>query len=203
MCKKQLLALTACLIILALPVTEAGAATFLYDVDISRPVNFPGFTGPSPDFVQGTITTDCNNCVMVKSDIVDWDLTIATHGGFSDTLLGPLSGNNSFIQFGGNNQMVATPVGLFFNFAVPGANLIFDDVATNGGTTLQLFQASNGQSIIGWATGGAGASINPTSDQIGTPASAVPEPSTWAMMLLGFAGLGFAFRQSRRKASFA
>ena len=34
-------------------------------------------------------------------------------------------------------------------------------------------------------------------------ASAVPEPSTWAMMLLGFAGLGFAFRQSRRKVSFA
>jgi PEP-CTERM motif/CHRD domain len=33
--------------------------------------------------------------------------------------------------------------------------------------------------------------------------SAVPEPSTWAMMLIGFAGLGFAFRQSRRKMSFA
>jgi hypothetical protein len=31
--------------------------------------------------------------------------------------------------------------------------------------------------------------------------STVPEPSTWAMMLLGFAGLGFAFRQSRRKVS--
>jgi hypothetical protein len=26
-------------------------------------------------------------------------------------------------------------------------------------------------------------------------------PSTWAMMLIGFAGLGFAFRQSRRKVS--
>jgi hypothetical protein len=37
-----------------------------------------------------------------------------------------------------------------------------------------------------------------------TPAvTAVPEPATWAMMLLGFAGLGFAFRQSRRKASMA
>jgi endo-1,4-beta-xylanase len=35
------------------------------------------------------------------------------------------------------------------------------------------------------------------------PPSAVPEPSTWAMMLLGFAGLGFAFRQSRRKVAFA
>jgi hypothetical protein len=31
----------------------------------------------------------------------------------------------------------------------------------------------------------------------------VPEPSTWAMMLLGFAGLGFAVRRSRRKAAFA
>ena len=31
----------------------------------------------------------------------------------------------------------------------------------------------------------------------------VPEPATWVMMLLGFAGLGFAFRQSRRKVSFA
>jgi len=33
--------------------------------------------------------------------------------------------------------------------------------------------------------------------------SAVPESSTWAMMPLGFAGLGFAFRQSRRRVSFA
>jgi hypothetical protein len=37
----------------------------------------------------------------------------------------------------------------------------------------------------------------------GNPISAVPEPSTWAMMLLGFVGLGFAFRQSRRKLSVA
>ena len=36
-----------------------------------------------------------------------------------------------------------------------------------------------------------------------TNVSSVPEPSTWAMMLLGFVGLGFAFRQSRRKVSFA
>ena len=33
--------------------------------------------------------------------------------------------------------------------------------------------------------------------------SPVPEPATWGMMLLGFVGLGFAFRQSRRKVSFA
>jgi PEP-CTERM motif len=31
----------------------------------------------------------------------------------------------------------------------------------------------------------------------------VPEPSTWAMMLIGFFGLGAVLRRSRRKASFA
>jgi hypothetical protein len=37
----------------------------------------------------------------------------------------------------------------------------------------------------------------------GVMPATVPEPSTWAMMLLGFISLGFAFRQSRRKVSFA
>jgi hypothetical protein len=33
---------------------------------------------------------------------------------------------------------------------------------------------------------------------------AVPEPSTWAMMMLGFAGLGFArYRRSRKAAAIA
>jgi hypothetical protein len=33
---------------------------------------------------------------------------------------------------------------------------------------------------------------------------AIPEPSTWAMMLVGFAGLGFAgYRVSRKTAAFA
>jgi PEP-CTERM motif len=35
------------------------------------------------------------------------------------------------------------------------------------------------------------------------PTAAVPEPATWAMLLLGFAGLGFAFGQSRRKVAMA
>ena len=34
--------------------------------------------------------------------------------------------------------------------------------------------------------------------------SAIPEPSTWAMMLLGFAGLGFVgYRRSRKAVSIA
>jgi hypothetical protein len=52
------------------------------------------------------------------------------------------------------------------------------------------------RSIPTWLAG-------PHSGLLGGSISAVPEPSTWAMMLIGFAGLGFAFRQSRRKVSFA
>ena len=34
-------------------------------------------------------------------------------------------------------------------------------------------------------------------------ATAVPEPATWAMMLLGFGAIGFAARRSRKKAALA
>jgi hypothetical protein len=53
--------------------------------------------------------------------------------------------------------------------------------------------------LVTGQTGGVANTYSGTSNFI----AAVPEPSTWAMMLLGFAGLGFAFRQSRRKVSFA
>jgi hypothetical protein len=35
------------------------------------------------------------------------------------------------------------------------------------------------------------------------PVTGVPEPAIWAMMLIGFLGLGFALKQSRRRVSFA
>jgi PEP-CTERM motif len=40
-----------------------------------------------------------------------------------------------------------------------------------------------------------------TSGSFATAAGAVPEPSTWAMLLIGFAGLGFAGYRSTRKAT--
>jgi hypothetical protein len=39
---------------------------------------------------------------------------------------------------------------------------------------------------------------------VSSVSSGVPEPSTWAMMLIGFAGLGFAgYRRTKRKADVA
>jgi hypothetical protein len=41
----------------------------------------------------------------------------------------------------------------------------------------------------------------PTFNAISISGTVVPEPSTWAMMLLGFAGLGFAGYRHAKKAS--
>jgi hypothetical protein len=41
-------------------------------------------------------------------------------------------------------------------------------------------------------------------DAVDVGVSSIPEPSTWAMMLLGFAGLGFAgYRASRKSVALA
>ena len=66
------------------------------------------------------------------------------------------------------------------NFTTTGGNLTFSDM-------------SGGNNNIG----------NILDNVTLSTVAAIPEPATWAMMLLGFAGLGFAFRQSRRKVSFA
>ena len=64
------------------------------------------------------------------------------------------------------------------NTAFGGNDFAMDSVCFATGTTCQ-----GGSSVGGTGTGG------------------IPEPSTWAMMLAGFAGLGFlGFRRTRKPA---
>jgi hypothetical protein len=76
----------------------------------------------------------------------------------------------------------------------------FNFAAVHQGQAEFIFEFATPQSSITFGPNTPGLSgINFYSGTV----AAVPEPSTWAMMLLGFLGLGFAFRQSRRKVSFA
>ena len=61
---------------------------------------------------------------------------------------------------------------------------------TNFGALPVLATGSSGQAVI---IGGSGGSIT------APPPGAVPEPSTWAMMLLGFGMIGSAMRRSRKQ----
>ncbi len=57
-----------------------------------------------------------------------------------------------------------------------------------------------GASDVGYT--GAGSTLTTSVNPDGGPAAAVPEASTWAMMLIGFAGLGLAvYRPTRRRAA--
>jgi hypothetical protein len=80
---------------------------------------------------------------------------------------------------------------------------------SNSATTLGTSVATGTDELVHTLTGANGAfafyNFEATAGNVlvASVSGAVPEPATWAMMLIGFAGLGFAFRQSRRKVSFA
>jgi hypothetical protein len=82
--------------------------------------------------------------------------------------------------------------------------------ATNAPSLGQFLELTFTGSLMGFTGGTITGSVVTTSDlgvalfviNPGGSITAVPEPSTWAMMLLGFAGLGYAgWRGTRRTAA--
>jgi len=177
---------------------ETASASITYDLTL----------GPS---AVGTITTDGSTGVLQTANILDFNITL-TVGSGTATLLGPLSGAN-YLQFGTDNQnnslaFTATPTSLFFDFAATGGTpyLIFQ-----GNGTYLCFNGAvgncsgNAGSLAIYAGGELVTHIN-ANIEIATVAvaGAVPEPSTWAMMILGFAGVGFmAYRRKSKVALMA
>jgi hypothetical protein len=154
-----------------------------YAIDFEQPAFLPGF--PVTNYVHGSITTDCNNCVLFPSDIVDWNLTL-TIGQESSVL----THANSVFYPGVPGTYVASPTGLYYDFHafLPGPS---------GFSTSAPIDVSSAPQIVfdegslGWATGTNFFMLYdtpsyPPTDLIGTPIAAVPEPATWALMLLGF-----------------
>src|SRR5262252_3225755 len=110
-------------------------------------------------------------------------------------------------------------------FSITGTGNVFVGVTANepgGGTSLITFDltslfgplgngqngftltAINGETIDHFTLLDSGGTITDFEHyRIDVAASAVPEPTTWAMMLLGFVGLAYAFRSRRRMVHFA
>ena len=68
-------------------------------------------------------------------------------------------------------------------------------------TTFDFLAQGPTETLSFLATGTGGAALPPFALLDGVDVEAVPEPSTWAMMLLGFAGLGYAGFRTRRRAT--
>jgi hypothetical protein len=136
---------------------------------------------PTPATCTGTCTTlTFSSGNFANATVFRFQFTVGTAGLFSAT---HDDGISLFLQGTDNNNA---------NDLLP--------IAASSPTTAEFNSVSIGPGIYElWYAEVNGlpavlqASFNPS----------VPEPATWGMMLLGFAGLGFAFRQSRRKVSMA
>jgi hypothetical protein len=156
---------------------------------------------PSPDF--GTLTIDAQSVSGGHTLTV-----LATQQGLtgfpSGTLASSFAANYlvgganvtsvltaNFIDAGNGAFAMTTPIGS--HTFTGGVNGSFGPINTvvAGLTTFSETE----QFVITYA--------GPADVQANSQISTVPEPATWGMLLLGFAGLAFAFRRSRRKVSFA
>jgi hypothetical protein len=215
----NLLALTA-LILGTLGATQAGAGT-IYTVNetITSPLN--GIVGnpTQTDSVVGTITTDGTIGVLHSADISSWNLDLIDVTTPANTYELTTSNSSIVVDFG--SVLNASATGLFFDFTntggfgfqanVPGPYsgyhywcLSQNYYACDSGNTIAPGDVYPGDSLDDLVVADAG-----TQGQLGNSPlnqsgpSGVPEPATWALVLVGFGGIGFMMRKSRRKGAVA
>ena len=133
-----------------------------------------------------------------------WIIQVVNSASSSDAIARVTAGNfATFMTDVGDNGGANAPS--LLDRDTPGHTIGFSWAATGGllaGQTSDLLTIDTNASRF---TTGTLAVINSqTSDLTAFEPSAVPEPATWAMMLLGFAGLGVVgYRGSRKTAAFA
>ena len=150
--------------------------------------------------IVGYIKTDCNLCTVTTSDITDWFLEVTapqvhfiTSPGVGPVFASEIHANHFEIQFdfdSHNNGEIAF-------FPIPFDELCFSDASRlcspNQTTAGIMIRSVHGTDIIEHFYSMSGLM------QIAV-AEPVPEASTWAMMLIGFAGIGFLAHRRKKGA---
>jgi hypothetical protein len=194
---------------LAAALFAAGAASANITYSVNRTIGAGGVTG--------TITTDGATGVLATGDFVDWNLTLKGAGGATFNLdsgnSGVLVGNSAdpFNPNAGNSDVTADASHIYFNFdgsdkgylgfqhtpfftgqhywCLAAANESFDCVT--GAETVAPVAFADTSTQMALESG----------NQIIASVGSAPEPSTWAMMLLGVASVGAVFRRRRLPAT--
>jgi hypothetical protein len=185
---------TACL--LALATVSANATTF--DWSLTGDANF-GITGSGTltasasglvDSISGSVSDTCTGtpCVPQYRNIIGLLTPHQAYGGLSD--------------IGGDNLIFPAPASTFLDsqgivFSIGGVGV--DPCAFSAGCYMRIYANTGGTPQYDLLMSNAGSN---GVDFVLT--AAIPEPATWAMMILGFAGIGFmAYRRKRRPALMA
>ena len=157
-----------------------------------------GFANQFNQLVDFTSTT---NQTLQVSSVGQAKVSTLDNGGFLTSILMTSPGN--FFQ-----DVIANPhnSGAFTVTVVTNDGTFVHDFTNTGpGDNFVTILASNSEVIssVLFKTDPGAQGFDEFQQPRISGVSAIPEPTTWAMMLIGFLGLGFAFRQSRRKVSFA
>lgn len=168
--------------------------------------------------VTGTITTDGAIGVLSASDFTAWNLLLTGAGGATFVLTNGSSGvevgniSDPFNPNAGTPDLTADAQNIYFNFdGLDGGYLGFQTLPLYGGQNYWCnaslgnnFDCATGKTVVPVnafdpSTQTALASGNQIIASVA--GGAVPEPAGWAMMLLGFGGLGALIRGRRRPVS--
>lgn len=176
----------------------APSGFFSNSVSVSNISVTAGLTGASGNDSSGLPSTTFANNITGGQTVFSGPLTLTTAAtgtgsqpfdytiSFSSPFLyDPAAGNLIFDFLVPTN---ATVTGGGFGF------LTFDTVNSLNDGIYSVLDITNGGATTGTLST-AGAITQFTTAQV---AGAVPEPATWAMMLVGFGGIGMAMRRSRR-----
>jgi hypothetical protein len=161
------------------------AAAIVYTINV----------GDSTLGAVGFIETDGTIGTIAEANIVDWQFDLADNG-VDFTLNG--AANSGKLVLG--TDLSATATGLFFNFSGAGAAL-FQNPNIGSGINFICFTGNvgcgGGQFRISISTNTFGEGIAQSGvQQIGTTGTAaVPEPSSWAMLIAGFGLVGAVARR--------
>jgi hypothetical protein len=139
-------------------------------------------------------------------DPVGGEVDQAVDGKFVDA---GATASSPFGNFGYSldyNRLVPPPPN---NPATPFSGPLVFSITSTAGLDISSFTANlyQGQNVFFTAdlvnAAGATGNIGALIDRSNIPGGAVPEPSTWAMMLLGFGGIGAMVRRRRNTVTFA
>ena len=144
-----------------------------------------------------------NQAATLERLFGDWFRTVKNFGTLNLSGI-PFTYNTLFTLLVNFTLPAGTPGGGTVYSALVGGS------ATNSTTGGVLFDFNNTPQTINYTGGSFTLAINdvsvnsseiPTNTAItGTIRTAVPEPATWALMLLGFGGIGLAMQRRRRPA---
>lgn len=173
-------------------VAAAPAAAVTYTVPLS----------PSTITTLPTYPTTATQQVSGPDNalVAYYSFTLAPQAG-NAMLSANFNSTSPAIQFSGIQFYTGTPGAL-----TPVDGVVIDSNSSptgTGGTNISFSNRMIGAGTYTIGVTGTTSAATSLGASIGFTPTAVPEAATWAMMLVGFGGVGGALRSSRRKVSFA